>query len=108
MAKQTLKPKRSPPLEIVERVVRNLPITKPEFLFVETDLGPLYIALGKDGFGRYHGVWAFTRGIGCAQPVEYAPNQMRSLVIKDLTATGYAMLSEMHRHGMLAENYFRH
>src|SRR3990167_2776180 len=30
MAKQTLKPKRSPPLEIVERVVRNLPITKPE------------------------------------------------------------------------------
>lgn len=104
---QNLKPKRSPPLEIVERVVRNLPITKPEFLSFDTDIGPVYVALGKDGFGRFHGVWAFTRGIGMAQPLEFAPNQMRSLVIKELFNSGYAMMSELHQRGMLADHYFR-
>lgn len=104
---QNLKPKRSPPLEIVERVVRNLPITNPEFLFCQTDRGPIYIALGLDGHGQYHGVWAFTRGIGVAQPVSYAKNQLRSLVIKDLILTGFTMLTEMDSRGMLDEGYFR-
>lgn len=99
--------KKSEPLEIVERVVRNLPITKPEFLFVETACGPLYIAIGLDGNNQYHGVWAFTRGIGMARPIHFAKNQLRSLVIKELIQDGYMMLSEMHGRGMLAENYFK-
>lgn len=102
-----LKPRKSEPLEIVERVVRNLPITKPEFLFVETDCGPLYLALGLDGTGAYHGVWAFTRGPGMARPIHFAKNQLRSLVIKELTTDGYQMLSEMHHRGMLEPGYFR-
>jgi hypothetical protein len=104
-AKQ-LKPRKSEPLAIVERVVRNLPITKPEFLFVETDCGPLYIALGKDGFGAYHGVWAFTRGPGIARTISFAKNQLRTLVIKELLTDGYQMLNEMHGRGMLDEGYF--
>ena len=104
---QNLKPKRSPPLAIVERVVRNLPITKPEFLFLETDLGPLYIALGRDGFGKYHGVWAFTRGPGVMQTIEFAPNQSKTLVVKELVSVGYDMLNEMHVRGMLDSGYFK-
>lgn len=107
MADLIQKPKKSEPLDIVQRVVRNLPITKPEYLFIETDCGPLYIAIGQDGHGAYHGVWAFTRGPGMARPIQFAPNQLRSLVIKELLTDGYQMLSEMHHRGMLEPGYFR-
>lgn len=100
--------KKSPPLAIVERIVRNLPIVGIEYLFTDTPHGRLYIALGKEALeNRYHGVWAFTVGPGLAQPMEFKKDQSRKAVIRALEDQGLWMLEEMAKRGMLQEGYFR-
>ena len=97
----------SKPLEIVERIVRNLPILgEPEFLYTDLPYGRLYYALGLDGRGCYHGVWAFTEGPGMCQPIEFAPNQSRTLVIKELIEQGGGLMSDLHIRGMLTREYW--
>ncbi len=100
-------PKRSKPLEIVERVLRAMPIKHPEMWYVDTKSGRLYFGLGLDKHGCYHGLWAFTRGPGICQDLHFAPNQPKSLVIKELLEQGAAMLVDMDARGMLREGYFR-
>ena len=97
--------RRSKPLEIVERVIRNF-VPKPEFHFIDTKSGRLYFTLGLDGLNQYHGVWAFTRGPGIARDLHFAPNQPKALVIKELLEDGCAMLVEMEAKGLLVDGAF--
>ena len=106
MARSLNSAPKSKPLEIVERIVRNLPIKNPEFWFIDTKSGRLYFGLGKDPAGCYHGVWAFLRGPGVARDIHFAPNQLRSLVVKELLEDGCAMLVDMDSRGMLRDGYF--
>jgi hypothetical protein len=102
-----IKHRRSKPLAIVERILRNLPIRNPEQWYVDTKSGRLYFGLGKDDTGRYHGIWAFTHGPGVARTIEFAPNQFKALVVKELLEDGCAMLVDMDARGMLREGYSR-
>lgn len=101
-----MKRKQSPPLEIVERILRNLPIRNTEFWYVDTISGRLYFGLGMDFKGCYQGVWAFTRGPGIARPIEFAPNQSRGLVMKALLEDGASQLVAMDSRGLLQEGAF--
>ena len=98
--------KRSKPLEIVERIIRNA-VKDPEFWFIDTKSGRLYFGLGTNANGDYVGVWAFTRGPGVCQMIEFAPKQMRALVIKELLENGASMLLEMEAKGLLMEGAFK-
>lgn len=102
---QPLNKRRSAPLEIVERVIRNF-VQSPEFHFIDTKSGRLYFALGVDPLNQYHGVWAFTRGPGVARDLHFAPNQPKALVIKELVEDGCAMLVEMEAKGLLLDGAF--
>lgn len=97
---------KSDPLEIVERVARNLPVTDLELHRADTDHGPLFFAIGLDSNNAYHGVWAFTLGPGVCRPVEFTPNQSKGTVLNELKEDGYQMMTEMAAHGMLDEGYF--
>ena len=97
--------KRSQPLEIVERVLRNLPIKNPEQWYIDTKSGRLYFGLGLDDMGAYHGVWAFIHGPGMCQAISFAPNQLKSIVTKTLIEQGAAFLVDMDSRGMLKEGY---
>jgi hypothetical protein len=80
---------KSKPLEIVERVVRNMPIMGIEYLWEDTEYGRIYIAFGREPLqDKYHGVWAFTNGLATAQTVEFAKDQTRTAVIKSLFQFG--------------------
>ena len=98
--------KKSKPLEIVERIVRNLPIEKPEFLVEETAYGKLYLALGEDHEGCYHGAWAFTEGPGICQVVTFAKNQPRRGVLNVLRQDGFGVMSDLQIRGMLTREYW--
>jgi len=98
---------KSDPLEIVERVARNLPITGVELHRADTDHGTLYFAIGLDKNNAYHGVWAFTEGPGVCRPVEFKPNQSRAGVLNELKEDGYQFLSALAEKGMLDDGFFR-
>ena len=100
--------KRSPPLEIVERVLRNLANRNIELWYVDTKSGRLYFGIGLDDLNCYHGVWAFLRGPGMCRPLSFAPNQLKSLVTKTLLEDGCAMLVDMEASGMLREGFYGH
>lgn len=86
---------KSKPLEIVERVVRNMPIMGIEYLWEDTPHGRVYIAFGPTVTGTYHGAWAFLEGPGIAQPVEFRKDQTRTSVVKTLFALGREVLEQM-------------
>lgn len=87
---------KSKPLEIVERVVRNMPIMGIEYLWEDTPHGRVYIAFGQEPLtGTYHGVWAFTVGPGTAQTIEFKKDQTRTSVVKALFALGREVLEQM-------------
>lgn len=100
--------KHSTPIEIIERIIRNLPIRNVEYNFIDTKSGRLYFAIGLDARNAYQGVWAFTRGPGVARVIEYKPNQSQPLCIKQLVEDGCQMLVDMEARGLLGEGAFKH
>lgn len=97
--------KPSQPLDIVERIVRNLPIRNTEYWYVETKSGRMYFALGVDSSNRFHGVWAFLRGGGVARTITFDPNQYKGGAAKALLEDGCAVLLDMEARGMLRDGY---
>lgn len=86
---------KSTPLEIVERVVRNMPIMGIEYLWEDIEFGRIYIAFGREPLqDKFHGVWAFTEGLATAQTVEFAKDQSRELVVKSLFKFGRECLNQ--------------
>lgn len=84
-----------------------MPILGVEYLYADSEYGRVYIGFGKEALqDKYHGVWAFLEGPGLAQTIEFAPNQSRTLVIKELFGCGMEMLGAMHERGLLAEGVF--
>ena len=98
---------KSDPLEIVERIARNLPVDTIEMHRADTEHGTLYFAFGLDKNNAYHGVWAFTVGPGIARVIEFKPDQSKLGVLNELKEDGYQMLSDLAVRGMLEEGYFR-
>lgn len=97
----------SDPLEIVERIARNLPVTDLELHRADTDHGTLYFAFGLDSTNAYHGIWAFTEGPGVARVIEFTPDQSKAGVLNELKEDGYQFLSALAEKGMLDEGFFR-
>lgn len=95
--------KKSTPLEIVERIIRNLPIFDTEYWFIDTKSGRLYFGMGRDANNCYHGVWAFLRGPGVARDLHFAKDQPHALVVKTLVEDGCGMLLEMEAKGLLMD-----
>lgn len=97
---QNLKP-RSQPLEIVERIARNLPIRDLSQHYLDTKSGRLYAAIGIDEAGRYQGVWAFTRHPPIARVLHFAADQSRALCVNKLFEDAAEMLVAMETQGLM-------
>lgn len=92
-------------LERLERIARNLPIVSPlEMGHADTDLGVVYMAWGRDGAGRYHGVWG-CRGV--ARTVQFndlaTPETIKQLLMDD----AYWFTKEQHKRGMLEKGFWK-
>lgn len=99
---------KSKPLEIVERVVRNMPILGIEYLYEDTEHGPVYIAFGKEAIeDRYHGVWALTGGPGLAQDVQFVEGTRRDQVVEALFTLGRETLASLASRQLLVEGAWR-
>lgn len=99
---------RSKPLEIVERIVKNMPMTGIRYRFVDTPHGRLYMALGKvETENRYMGLWAFTVGPGVAQDVTFRKDQRMKDCWELLAQTGVGVLEEFAKRHLLEEGAFR-
>lgn len=84
---------KSTPLEIVERIVRDMPIMGIEYLYEDTEFGRIYIGFGREALqDKFHGVWAFTEGLATAQTVEFAKDQSRDSIVKALFQFGREVL----------------
>jgi hypothetical protein len=88
-------PVKSKPLEIVERVLGNMPIFGREYLYRDAELGRIYIGFGKEGVEDiYHGVWAFTEPPQICQPVHFSKGVSRATVIEALFTFGREALNQ--------------
>lgn len=99
--------RKSTALEKVERIVRNLPIVGIEYLKTKTEHGWLYIAFGREAVEDvYHGIYAFDRGPGIAQTMEFKKGTSRDDVMKALEAQGFWLLDEMNKRQLLTPGVF--
>lgn len=88
-------------LERAERFVRNLPITKIQFRRTETDLGPIYLAYGKDGEGVYHGVWVVEEPSFILRTLTFNPGVTVAQVRASLIANADWFLKECDKRGLV-------
>lgn len=93
--------KRSKPLEILERVIRNLPIKRKVVLrYADTDLARVYFGYGQDGNGDFHGAWGFTRHPGFARTLEFRHGVSEAMVAISLISDAYDFLEQMKARDM--------
>lgn len=98
---------KSKPLEIVERVVRNMPIVGIEYLWEDTPHGRIYVAFGREQIeNKYHGVWAVLEGPCVARPIEFTKDQPRDLIVKSLFKEGREWIEQCAPREMLRPDYW--
>ena len=87
--------KQSKPLEILERIVRNLPIKgRVRLNYADTDISRIYFGYGQDGNGIFHGAWGFTTGVGLARTLEFRKGVSENEVSIGLIADAYEVLEQ--------------
>ena len=93
-------------LEIVERIVRNMPIVKPRFMEFDSDLGKIYIGMGTDAKGTYHGAWAVLRGPGFCRTLHFDPDQSEQACINTLKQDALGAMELLNDHDLLLPGAF--
>ncbi len=88
-------------LDRAELVVRSLPITKPQYRRIESDLGEILFAYGKDGDGVYHGVWGVDQPIPTMRILMFRPGVTVAQVRRDLITNAEWWLEECNKRGLL-------
>ena len=98
-------------LRILERIARNLPAEKLAYRMIEApEIGPVYIAWGKDGVGRYHGVGGIGEDdvIDMARTLEFKEGssikQIRAALIQDAVNTAMALKPR----GLASRQYWKY
>lgn len=88
----------------LERCLRNLPVLSVDDMVVmDTHVGPLYMAWGRDKENVYHAIW------GCRQvgrPIEFKPNVTLEEVKVALTTDAMGMIEMMYGVDLVHEGSF--
>lgn len=100
-------------IEIVERIVRNMPVDRKtlRWRFADTQYGRVRFAYGKSAEGRFYGVWSIDDDGGeplMARPIEFAntPNNTAKSVAKELMTDAVTMLGTLHLRGITKREWW--
>ena len=89
-------------LERLERIVRNLPLTKVQYRVAHSPYSEIRFAYGRDAEGTYHGIWAVDAPVPMARgPIEFVKGVTLAQVRATLVGNAEWFLKECHRRGML-------
>lgn len=95
---------RSNPLETLERIIRNLPISgKTTWRYIDTDMGRIRFAYGKAADGKFHGVWALDDSTGTpkvCRTLEFTKENTGPMVAAHLAKEGLEILVALSARSM--------
>ncbi len=89
-------------LEKLERILRNLPITKPKMERVEGEFGVIYFGYGEAADGTPHGCWGY---MGYGRPIEFVKGTSEELVKRALVDDAAGFVALCQEKGLLDGNH---